>query len=47
MSQDTGSSGPSIEEDDEISLLDLLQVVVENLRCWCLGRWLRAWWLLE
>ena len=37
MNQETGPSGPSIEEDDEISLLDLLQVVVENLRLLVLG----------
>ena len=37
MNQETGPSGPSIDEDDEISLLDLLQVVVENLRLLVLG----------
>ena len=37
MNQETGPSGQSIEEDDEISLWDLLQVVVENLRLLVLG----------
>ena len=37
MNQDTGPSVASDDQDDEISLLDLLQVVVENLRLLVLG----------
>lgn len=37
MNQETAPSPASDSEDDEISLLDLLQVVVENLRLLVLG----------
>ncbi len=37
MTENTQQNGPAQDQDDEISLLDLLQVIVDNLRLLVLG----------